>query len=1761
MLCATTATRSLLPLSVSVMALCTPQLIAATETWNVFTGTNNWSVGASWLDGTAPAGGDPTLDAIFGGTAADTYTANNDIISLLLNTLTFTSNSTGLISIAGNTLDFNIDITPPAITQNGSGAVSIDAPINATNDITLNGTGSGVVTINGAISGFGGLTFGGGNWQLTNTANSYSGAVSINTGSFVELLSAGPAPQNVSLTQLSGSAVTIDGGTLKLTTLGSGTIDVNRSITFGNAGGILDLRNSNTVDPLTQGGNISNAAGNNLTLVLNNAAGAPAVIKFNGGQFGLSNNNPNDGNVATGTNALRFQALTGSGPLRIELTNGALLRGSTGASATINVPITVRGVLVSSGGDPTSGPNGTVNSGISLTTGRYALDTNNVTNHTQGITFQGAVQVSVVGATRALDGNITVAGAASGAPGFVTFSGRGTNTELNSTLNNPGGNGVGQNPLWIGQGQNDFLTIEDGAVAVFDNRVRTDTGGRNGNGVVLDGTAVLNAGALLRIQQSISNFTPNTPPAILATNANVGDVIIRGDIRGEGTTAKESILEIALPAPQPGSAVSTTIPATLTGTATTVAGERPYGGVRFEDTTGLADFIVNGTGFGGLRIVGIPRPNALLSGGIADPVSNVSKINDALPATRLARVSGTGGYLTMAPPNATYNFPAGGMWADTDVGLKIIDQNPGGADVSLAALTTWSRNLAVDTGATLNLGSVNPFVVNGGTIHGVGTISGTGNLQVNAPASVSPGLGSVGTLTLSTGVQLSGGYLVDVTPTAADVVTINGNLTLSGSVTFTGTYGTIDLTIATYTGTLTGVFGAVSGLSPDFVIDYGTGANSVIKLKFSSTPTLTWQGSPGATWSVGGGNWQGGAIFANTNKVLFDDTATGSTTVTVSGGDVLPSQITVNNATKSYTIISGIGTAMAGPGKLIKTGTGMLTLSGPANYTDGTAINGGTVRLGSSNALPDVGLVSVAAGATLDTQGNSDTIADLQVDGSVLGALATLTMNSLALGDGAVFQPAIVLKGNLTKTGTTGTTIASTVNLDGGNRTFNVALGTSPELSLNGIISNGAITKSGNGTLVLGNTGNSFTGGVVINAGTLFVGGAGALPSGHNLTTNGGVLDANSTAINVSSLSGTGGTLSMGSGSLAVAQDTNTTYTGAITGFASVTKTGNGVLTLNGTSTFSGGLFVNGGTVIIGSVDGAGAGNVTVNPAATLQVGATSTAPFVLAGGQLASQTGASVTSNSVTVNSDSTVLTANATNPAVNSEVIITGNLEGTGNLSVSTGGNQNNPDGGVGFRLRGGAGSYSGTITANNAVKLEVQTNQAGPFSPAGTGKFVFTAGTFNPGTVNGNYSQFNIRNNFAGDTIIGNDVSVVGTGFVNMNMPGTSPTGRTDMGMLSLGNGQTLGANTNNTTTQTLAFSAVTLTGGIATFSPKTTTFGATGTVDLSLGPISESVTGSGFTMDGAATLNLTGTNTYTGPTRIQNGTVRTAATGALPTGTNLTVEAGTLDLFHSTFGSFDQTVASLSGASGVIVNSDFVTARTMTIDQAVDTIFGGSFNGLLGVAKKGPGKLTLTGTSSNTDPITIQAGTVTVNGSVTCAVNGQTGGVLRGSGTVGNVNLAAGSRIGPGDPIGSLSLSGGLLSPGAILELDITGITPGTLYDRLVLSGLLDITDSILSLQLGGGFDPADFTDQFTIILNNGTNPVTGTFQGLPNGAVFLLGSQLFQISYFDDAGTPGFELAGGNDVTLLTIPEPASLASLIGGIGALLGVQRFRKRRV
>src|SRR6202044_3450652 len=81
------------------------------------------------------------------------------------------------------------------------------------------------------------------------------------------------------------------------------------------------------------------------------------------------------------------------------------------------------------------------------------------------------------------------------------------------------------------------------------------------------------------------------------------------------------------------------------------------------------------------------------------------------------------------------------------------------------------------------------------------------------------------------------------------------------------------------------------------------------------------------------------------------------------------------------------------------------------------------------------------------------------------------------------------------------------------------------------------------------------------------------------------------------------------------------------------------------------------------------------------------------------------------------------------------------------------------------------------------------------------------------------------------------------------------------------------------------------------------------------------------------------------------------------------------------------------------------------------------------------------------------------------------------------------------------------------------------------------------------------DTFTIINNQGTDPISGTFFGLPQGATFTADDSLgnpenLQISY--TGGT-------GNDVTLsvIAVPEPVSFGLL--AVGSLALLRRRAKR--
>ena len=293
------------------------------------------------------------------------------------------------------------------------------------------------------------------------------------------------------------------------------------------------------------------------------------------------------------------------------------------------------------------------------------------------------------------------------------------------------------------------------------------------------------------------------------------------------------------------------------------------------------------------------------------------------------------------------------------------------------------------------------------------------------------------------------------------------------------------------------------------------------------------------------------------------------------------------------------------------------------------------------------------------------------------------------------------------------------------------------------------------------------------------------------------------------------------------------TISAVVAGNDGITKNGAGTLVLHGANTFTGGMNIAAGTVRLGTAGAAGGvGAITVNSGTNL-VGTTNTTfstPIILAGGTLGSTVTASTWSGGVNVTSNSTVYDADPQALGTNGENIITGVLSGSGNLNLLAGTSNTNPDGNQGFRLRGTAAStYSGTITVGQNTKFELQTAVAGPFSPAGTGTVVMTAGTANFGNTtnapgSGGYSEINLRNNSGGSTTLGNNVQVTGTGFVSFNVIGTAPVGAiTTMGKLTLGSQEVGVYSASGTNAHVVAFTSVSLTGS-PTFSPFSTRFGA-------------------------------------------------------------------------------------------------------------------------------------------------------------------------------------------------------------------------------------------------------------------------------------------------------------------------------------------------
>jgi autotransporter-associated beta strand protein len=148
-------------------------------------------------------------------------------------------------------------------------------------------------------------------------------------------------------------------------------------------------------------------------------------------------------------------------------------------------------------------------------------------------------------------------------------------------------------------------------------------------------------------------------------------------------------------------------------------------------------------------------------------------------------------------------------------------------------------------------------------------------------------------------------------------------------------------------------------------------------------------------------------------------------------------------------------------------------------------------------------------------------------------------------------------------------------------------------------------------------------------------------------------------------------------------------------------------------------------------------------------------------------------------------------------------------------------------------------------------------------------------------------------------------------------------------------------------------------------------------------------------------------------------------------------------------------------------------------------------------------------------------------------------LMGSGSIGSV-VVGGARVSAGgraDGAGLLTVNGDITFSGnanipATLVVTLGGATASN-HDKLVVNGIVNLDKPELLVSLKNGYAPPAGS-KFSVIVNDGTDAIQGTFPGKPEGSSFIVGGTTFSISYVG---------GDGNDLVLTVVnatptPTPA-----------------------
>jgi fibronectin-binding autotransporter adhesin len=293
--------------------------------------------------------------------------------------------------------------------------------------------------------------------------------------------------------------------------------------------------------------------------------------------------------------------------------------------------------------------------------------------------------------------------------------------------------------------------------------------------------------------------------------------------------------------------------------------------------------------------------------------------------------------------------------------------------------------------------------------------------------------------------------------------------------------------------------------------------DSTIYVVITNIPALVWRGTPTGDWTIGGSaNWLNGATptaYTETAGqgpfVIFDNTATGTTSVNVAA-DVDPKGITVNSSSgKDYTF-SGTG-AITTSGSIVKDGSSTLTLANTNSLSGSISVLNGALAIGNGGTSGSIGTATVAnsgqvifnrsddvtfpnaiSGAGSLVKNNSDTVTLTGV-GNIGGAI-TANAGTLALGPSGT----ITVSGDITGSGGFGINSTGKVILSSANITYSggslIAGGGTLEFD-NAFPPSGNIND--NGTLALG-IGGTFSGNISGSGGVTLLNFASVTLSGAN---------------------------------------------------------------------------------------------------------------------------------------------------------------------------------------------------------------------------------------------------------------------------------------------------------------------------------------------------------------------------------------------------------------------------------------------------------------------------------------------------------------------------------------------------------------------------------------------------------------------------------------------------------------------------------------